>query len=460
MSCTLNTLRRSASIFGAALILLLGSGSLSPSSAQIVYSVGTQQVYDSNIYLEDKGNGGGPADPDGNQFEEFDGELNEDFISNPYVAMAGRIPTGSKMVTNFSTRLGAVLYTDNDQENRFTVDGMLSFKPEDGVMPEYWTIGLTEGISSQANAIGIAQGGATRQGQLNTITLMGGLNQWFFTGKDSLSAPLSVSRQDFLGQFLFNEEEEDRRQTIEGVDSMTYAFSPKVDHRFNDRWSANLTNTVQYYDVTGGDSNDLASGGASNDADRINYSPSLGVNYTASDRLRIGGQTGVDFSRFVNDRQVTVLDENGNPVTTAVERDDSFSNLFYGGNLSYALAQTTSLGLNVLQTAGTDIGGNRLLVRTVGANGSHLFTDRISANLGFNFTQFTQGDSLDKPSERYEALANVRYSITDAISISAGYSYAKQNRPSGGDVTLFNNGDYEGHRAFVSLDTGFVAFTR
>ena len=79
-------------------VAVAGLFSAQTASAQIVYSVGTQEVYDTNIFLEDDQ---APAtlqlDKDGNPFEQADGELNEDFISNPYVSLAGRIPSEIKL---------------------------------------------------------------------------------------------------------------------------------------------------------------------------------------------------------------------------------------------------------------------------------------------------------------------------------------------------------------------------
>lgn len=419
---------------------------ISNASAQVVYSVGTQQVYDSNIFLESGSRPEGlPEDVE--LFEEFDGKENSDFISNPYVSMAGRVDLSPKLVTAFSARLGAILFADNSRENRFAVDGMFSITPEEGVLPPHWTFFITEALTSQANAVGIAQGATTRQGQLNTISIGGGLNNYEITSRNRVSATLSSSRQDFLGQFLFSSNDGAERQEIQGVDSFNHSFSTRVDHQFSERFSIFGANNLNYFDATGGESNSLG-GFDVNDQDRLNNSISVGVMYRLSDKLQAGASVGNDLSRFSN---------NNSPV--GLNRDKTQSNLFYGANLNYLVSERAVLGLNIMQSGASDIDGSRIIIRTAGLNGSYMFSNQLSGMLSGVFSQFDRGDSLSNSTDRYEALANLRYSVTDYLALSAGYSYVKQEAASS-SAQLFNGGEFDGHRAFVSIDTGFMALAR
>jgi len=417
---------------------------------QVVYSVGTQQVYDSNIFLEDESvpSENLPTRPDGSRFEEFDGDKNSDMISNPYVSAAGRVNLSPKLITNFSARVGAMIFSDNDRENRSTVDGLISITPEQGVLPDYWTFFVTEALSSQANAVGIAQGASTRQGQQNTLSIGGGLNNYALSDRTAFTATISSARQDFLGQFLFSSNDDTERVEIEGVDSFTHSFQTRVNHQVTQKLNGFVGANVNYFDVTGGESNNLGVQDT-NDNDRVNLSPTTGFNYTATEKLQLGASVGVDFSRFANSRE-----------GDSSARDKTQSNLHYGANLSYILSDRSLVGLNIVQSGGTDIDGNRILVRTVGANGSYMLSNKASANLSGQFTQFDQGDSLSRSSERYEGIASLRYSLMEALAVSVGYSYVNQKADGGavGGIGLFNSGDFDGHRAFVSLDTGFVAF--
>jgi hypothetical protein len=440
----------------AALTIAAGvSYQQSLAAAQVVYSVGTQEVYDSNIYQEDdRISENTPRTPDGALYEELDGKRNDDIISNPYVSLASRLPLGSKIDASASLRLGAVAYSSNSDESRGTVDGLFTAAPAEGSLPEYILVRFTDTITSQAGGVGVAAGAATRQGQQNTASLQAGLNRYALTDRDAATNLFLVSRQDFLGQFLFTSNDDSRRIDIEGVDSFTYGMTTRYDRMLSDSWTAFLSNNISYFDVTGGSSNNLNSNDLSSDLDRINDTPAVGATFVAGPKLQFTGQTGVDFSRFSTSPQNT---EQQSAVTGVTElRDRSQSNFFYGATMAYTASERAVLAVNILQSAGTDIDGDRLMTRTFGANGSYAITDTLSGILSGQLSQFTLGDSLAKPTERYEAVASLRYGLTDAIALSLGYSYVVQDRPQEATAVFFSGGDFEGHRAFVSLDTGFV----
>lgn len=422
--------------------------------AQVVYSVGTQEVYDSNIFLEDdKPTANLPVDKNGNPLEQGDGKLNSDFVSNPYLSIAGKLQEGAKVVTNYNTRLGFILYNENTQQNRVTFDGTISIAPTEDALPKYYTLFVTDTMSSQAGAVGVAQGAASQQAQINIASITGGLKAYELNDSNTFSNLLSVSRQDFLGQFNLSSASDTERLTIPGVDSFTYAMNTRLDHSIDSKWSLFTANNLNYFDVTGGEFGDSGdSSRATSTLDRVNISPSVGGSYVASPRLQFSGSTGVDFSIFSNDTQST---------TAAIQRQDSTqSSFFYGGSSSYTVSDRTSLGINILQSAGTDINGGRLLSRSFGFNGNYILNNRLSGQLGAQLAQFTLGDSLSKPTDRVSLIASTKYSLTESVALSVGYSFVVQNSDATTTSILFNNGDYEGHRAFVSLDTGFLGFLR
>jgi hypothetical protein len=422
--------------------------------AQVVYSVGTQQVYDTNIFLEDDKVGSTvPVDQNGQPFEQADGELNSDFISNPYVSLAGKVPGSSKIVANYNARLGFILYNENSQQNRLAVDGTLSVTPREDVLPQYYTLAFNNTMSSQAGAVGVAQGAAAQQGQINVASISGGLQSYRLNDSNAFSNLFSVSRQDFLDQFNLSSSNENERFNIPGVDSFTYAMNTRIDHTIDSKWSAFISNNLNYFDVTGGEFGNSGSGSnAGANLDRVNISPSVGGSYVASSRLQFTGSTGVDFSRFSNEVDSTA---------TGIEaRESTQTSIFFGGSSSYVVSDRASLGVNILQSAGTDINGGRLLSRSFGVNGNYIFNNRLSGNLSGQLAQFTLGDSLSKPIDRYSVTAATKYSLTEAIALSVGYSFVVQSSDAENTSLLFNNGDYDGHRAFVSLDTGFLGFLK
>jgi len=332
----------------AYLLTISGFCSGQNAAAQIVYSVGTQQVYDTNIFLEDdKTPTNVPLDKNGNPIEQADGELNSDFISNPYISMAGRIPSGNMLVTNYNARLGFILYNENAQQNRLAVDGTLLITPRQEVLPKYWTFSLADTMSSQASSVGVSQGAASQQGQINVASLAGGLNGYRLTDADAFSNMFNISRTDFLEQFNLSSSNEDERLTIPGVDSFTYGMNTRADHTINSQWTAFLANNLNYFDVTGSETDAFGATNAGSNLDRVNISPSIGASYAASSRLQFSGSTGVDFSKFANDDDQTTAG--------VASRDSSQSSFFYGGSSSYVVSDRASLGVNILQSAGTDI---------------------------------------------------------------------------------------------------------
>jgi len=347
------------------LLALVGLSLCQNAAAQVIYSVGTQQVYDSNIFLEDdKLSTSAPVDQDGNAFEQADGDLNGDFISNPYLSLAGKVPTGSKIVTNYNAKLGFILYNENTQQNRVTVDGTFAVSAGENLLPKYWTFSFSDTMSSQAGAVGVAQGSAAQQGQINIATISGGLNAYRLNESNAFSNLFNVSRQDFLDQFnLSSSNNNDQRLTIPGVDSYTYGMNTRLDHTIDSKWSVFLANTVNYFDVTGGSSGDggVANANVDSNLDRVNISPSVGGSYAASTRLQFTGSTGIDYSRFANSG------DNTTSIGTATQ-DQTQSSFFYGGSSSYIVSSRASLGVNILQSAGTDINGGRLLSRSFGVN--------------------------------------------------------------------------------------------
>jgi hypothetical protein len=440
-------------------LVILATASISTvpvdcASAQVIYSVGTQQVYDTNIFLEDKKlSESAPKDANGNLLEQADGDLNGDFISNPYVSLSGKIPTGSKITAAYTAKVGFILYNENTDQNRAALDGVLSIAPKQEVLPQYVTLAFTNTLSSQANAIGVAQGGAARQGQLNTAALSAGVTRYQLGSQDSITNLFNVSRQDFLGQFELSSRDEAISPEIPGVDSFSYGMNTRFDHTLSSALGIFAANNINYFDVTGGESGDLGATGntVTSGLDRVNISPSIGLSYQANQRWQITGSTGVDFSQFAEDSP-----SNSNVGLAA--RDNTQSSIFYGLSTAYTISERSAVSLNLLQSAGTDVNGGRLMSRSLGATGSYMLNNRWSGNLSGQLAQFTVGDSLSDPTDRYELTAAAKYALSHAWALSFGYSYVNQDAADGRVNSLFNGGDFEGHRAFVSLDTGFMGF--
>jgi hypothetical protein len=428
-------------------------------SSQVVFSTGVQEFYDSNVFLEDDlseprehtSSSGGVVI---NKYN--DGNLNDDYITSVYVR-GSTAPHLSRYFTSaFDVQVGGLFFANEGSENRLTLDSVIRFENEQNVLPQPWLIFVESRFDSSGMSLASASGTAARQGETHDATMGIQVGERQLTDLTYFNAGYSLLRHDFLGEWT-SDSSSDNRSPIElqGSDYFDNRIDLSLKRIVTEKVAVSLLSPVSYLTFTDTDSNSVDQ---SSDLDRVDYTPALGVSYLANRRLSLGARVGVDYSYFTQspaDRTITVIGDDGLPVivTETPSRDET--SLFYSGDLSYLIGEYTSVQLSALQSAGTDIDGQRVLVRSFGINGSHMFGNRTVFTIGGLYSQFDEGDSLSGATERYEAVTSLRFSLTDTLAIQLGYNYANQNAGDQSGLS-FGDNDYETHRIFLSLDTGFV----
>lgn len=448
--------------------LLLVGNLLIPAEchAQIVVSAGVQELYDSNIFLEDNNADLSNTNLPPQAVNKYvDGKLNDDFITNTYVETSSAPRMSRYFSSAIDARLGGMFFGSESSEDRITLDSLVKLESEEVLIRRPWSVSVTSAFNSGATSLGTAEGSAARRGQSHTATLNIDSGERMVLEKTTFAAGYSLVRYDFLGEFLTQSSDSQRDNffKLRGSDYFDNRIHTKFTNVANSDTEFFLTNDADYMTFTSGDS-DTSSVESSSDLDRINYTPSVGARYIPMHDLVLSGQVGMDLSYYTNTppmRSVSSVNADGTVTTELKTPSDTETSLFWGTDLTYLLTQSTTLGLTAMQSAGTDIDGNRVLVRTLALNLSQLFADTLVGTLGGRYSQFNNNNSLNNATDRFEALASLRYALTDTVALQFGYSYVKQNADfTNNSTVLYGNGDYESHRAYVSLDTGFVGLPK
>src|SRR5690606_17104168 len=212
------------------------------------------------------------------------------------------------------------------------------------------------------------------------------------------------------------------------------------------------------WDFTNVETDDL---GGKNDSelDRTELELRIGFIRQLNQDLQISSYIGGDLTRLTQTptaRTVTVTDSEGTETTVVTEPDKNQNSLAFGGALNYSISSTSSVALIVDQFNVVDIDGDNILTRTFALNGYHSFSDRLEGFLGASLLQFANDSSLSGATDRYLTTASMSYRITESVLFSFGYNYVTQDVRDTTQEIQYRNNDYEGHRAFISLDAGIV----
>lgn len=438
-----------------------------PAAAQVSVSVGVQEIYDDNIFLEDDGGltagalqAQQNAEAAGEPFEipvDADGETNDDLITHAYVGLSSAKQLGDVAKLAAEGRVGAYVFNDESDENRLSLDTLLRLDASDAWLPKPLALSLASIISSGSNDITVAEGTVARQSQSHVAALDFGARGWRVAPKTDLGLGYSLTRNDFLGEFEFSNPKDDRLEE-EGSDYFNNAIQTSVTQYLSDTFNIGVQASASALTFTNVQSNDLDNK-SEDDLDRYQYTASTGFLYTPTEKLTVGANVGFDGSTFKEERDeimVTLPDESGMPQTITSQPDKSDSTLAFSGNARYLLSTESSVSLRAAQSSGVDIDGDRLVVRSFGASGNQILGDRFEFILSGRLVQFENGGEIDEPTDRYEATATLKYSITEAIVLAAGYNFTAQDAPNTDEALIFRSQDYESHRAFISLSAGLV----
>lgn len=435
-------------------------------SAQVSISLGVQELYDNNIFLEDDktvlpsaiedaiANG----QIDAGSIEQFDGDENDDFITNPSITLSSALPLTPHLDTSAEGKLGAYFFADESDENRITLDATLKTASKETLLSRPWYFEVADQLSSDSDDITVAEGSVARQSETNEASAVVGIKEWEFMPKTDLGVDYTFVRHDFLGEFLFDSRDDDEREA-EGSDYFSHGANAKVAHHFTDRVDGHIRGGTEYLDFTSVDTNDVEAK-SEDELDRLDSKVATGVMYRVSEALEVRGEAGASFSHFSEEGDpeiITVVNPDGS-ISEFLEDSDQDENSFdFDLQLSYTPEPGMAFTAGANQSSGINIDGDRLTVRRFLLNGSRRIGDRLEFVLGGLVTQYDEGGSLSNSSDRYEGTALVRYALTEAIALSIGYNYANQDATEdsfGGNV--FDRDDYEVHRVFLSLDAGLV----
>ncbi len=445
-------------------------------SAQVVISVGIQEIYDDNIFLEND-NGTPPpvviddqlADPtvDVTPPKEVNGDPDDDFITNPYVAFSGNPMISPHWKTAMEGKVGALIFGENSDETRMTVDTIFTIDSEKSILPDPYYAGSKVAIQSRSADITAAEGTATQQAQTLLADIHLGLRDIQLATDTKMGLGYLGTYNDFLGDFTFSNRDEEElgpyedRVELNGSDYFTNGLDFTVDNDITEKWKAGLYTGFTVFTFTSVDTSDLEDDKDEDDSDRTEFVGGLRSTYQVSEQVSIGGSAGFNQSHLQNkpdDTFITILNPDGTTTQLATEGEQDDTSFVFGANVNYAPDTASLLRLAIDQSRRTDIDGDRIITRTVTLDGSKAIGDRWRLAGGGRFLQFNIGDSLENPTDRFEVTLSAQYNLTESLALTAGWNYVNQDADDSNleENLLFSSEDYEGNRFFIGLSMGLV----
>ncbi|GEM_PF-5621691 len=435
------------------LVALLSPASL---SAQVAISLGVDEVYDSNVFLEDRtgflgaiGEGTGVAIP-----VDQDGKLNDDFITTLSLGASGELKLTPYLKTALEGKTGYSAFANESSESRFNLNSLLSARSTEKLLARPYFAQVASEFASGSQDIGVAEGSAARQSVTHEARLRAGLERLEFSQALLWSAAYQFNRHDFLGEWTTGSRS-DRAIRERGSDYFSNGADSSLVYLFSERLSADLSLGTEYLSFT--DVSSETREIANDELDRLDSRVSIGSNYSLSKTFQIFARVGLDHSYYSEDSIVSAAPIVEGEVPISVEeRDDTELSLNYSAGFSYQPWQWTTLSLSVAQSRGTNLDGQRVTVRSLTGNLIQKLDEQFDLLAGGGFSQFREGDSLSGSTDRFEGALSLRFFLAQATSVSLGYNYVDQNADDDAESLLLDSTSYSGHRAFISLNSGLV----
>jgi len=441
--------------------------------AQVVsINVGVEELYDDNIFLED--DRPVPTELLANLPQETidqiitkdnDGDPNDSFITHPFVSLEAALPKTSNLSRYSEIKskvtFGAYIFSSDSDENRLSLDSLISAKTTDTLLPNPWVGSVSSQFLSGSKDISVAQGSAGEQVQTHDATLGFGVESWEIAPKTEMTTGYELVRHDFLGDFVLNSGDDDSTRDANGADYLSNGLNGGIVRHVTEKLDLELNTSVRYMDFSKIESNDPLDP-PGDEQDRMELDAGGGATYVVNPALQVHGSAGVNFTNFSDqpqDRLALIDQGDGTLVEQTVPADDSLTSLFYNGRVDYTPDSGTSLNLDLSQSQETDIDGTRIIVRSVSLNGTQNLGESLKVIGSARYLQFEEGDSLSDATDRWELLAQLRYQLFEAASLTAGYSYITQNADIDDPSVNFSNGDYDVNRVFIRLDFGLAGIT-
>lgn len=436
-----------------------------PAAAQVVVTLGVQGYHDDNIFLES-----GKRIPitDSNsdviqqlsekQIEEVDGEKNSDWVTNPSITLSGAHPIGDYGNLQAQADAGFLVFNDFSDENRFTLDSVVHFETSDAFIPKPFYVILEDSIDSEAGDITVADGSASRQTQQNIALVNLGARSIKLSRDTELTASYQFQVNTFLGEFLLDSGGSSLLDE-KGADYIQHSVDMLVDHQLTKSLSGGIYANIADLAYSSVDDDPLHPDKSQQDQDRVQSSDGVRLLYAATDKLSFGASAGIDYSKFKDDplpQEVAVVAPDGTVTTVSEKVNADETSFAYSGTVTYAPFLKTALIADVRQAIATDIDGDRFKTQIYSLNISQGLTDWTAFGASARLTGFDRNDSLGDPTDRLELLATIRFTITENIALTAGYSYIDQNADEISGAQLVRSNDYEDNRVFISLSAGLV----
>ena len=428
--------------------------------AQGVLTVGVEEVFDSNIYLEsgdtlspeqstDIANANGGTVP-----INLDGQEDDDMIT--VVSSSYTVASESEEFVGAALDLGvsASVFSDNTDESRMAVDNLLSFKSGDRLIPKPFGATLSSALSSEGGDFSVAQGSLARQSQTHDASLSFDFGEWSASEAVLVRADYQLVRHDFLNEFTFSSR--DNRPEEEGADYLSNGLSGSAKWLATEKATPYLRAETNYQDYTSVTSNDVISKDA-DELDRLNSKLLLGIDYQLARSLMARAEAGpsfISYSNSVNEDLPTGVDYVSPSNTRGSKSENS---LTYAGSLSYIPDPGTELGTAIEQVIGTDIDGDAVSTRSLTLNAYRKFGERFELSGSGKYIQFENGDSLGSDAtDRFEVTASLKYAITESLAINLGWNLADQQAGDGLQQLQYGNNDYTVNRAFIGISSGLL----
>ena len=430
-------------------------------AAQVAVSVGVEEIYDTNIYLE---NSGKPrpiptevsAQGDSANLDPYDGDLNDDFITNVYITASGLVEATKYLKIPSEIRFGNLFFASQSDETRLILDSNLSAESTEELLPKPWHFKLGSVFSSQSANIAVSEGATARSSESHTLSFDAGAKAWEFAPNWDWTTVYQFRRVDYLESFLWDS---DKGYEEDGSDYMSNGAQIELGHKFSEKLRGAWTNELMYQTFTDSEANQ-AIGLSSDDLDRFNYVSKIGLFYQVSDKFSVDGDIGVDGSYYPDREasdQVVIVNPDGTRTVVTPDSDDSELGLTFALNGTYLLSDKSSLTGGLEQRSGTNIDGRRVMDRAISLAIVQSYSERTSSTFGGRYSQFTYGDSFSSAGERYELTFSVNYAVTKALALSAGYNFVDQSvDDSNVGSMLSDDEDYKASRIFLGISTGLV----
>lgn len=446
--------------------------------AQVAISAGVTEIYDDNIFLEDDKGVPPPfvidddlGDPNLviTPPEQANGDPNDDLITNVYIGASGAIPIGPAVKASAEGKVGGLIFSDNSDESRLTLDSLVKMATERSFLPEPFGAELSSRVESRSNDVTTAEGTATRQSQTHTAALDLGARGIELRPKLKFSTNYTFSYVNYLGDFTLKSKDSEELGPFEdrfedrGSDYFSNYVGTNLDYDFTDKLAAGLYASVTDMEFTKVETNDLQQK-EEDDLNRVDGATGVATRYQFTKDFMFDGRAGISLSHFKKQPEdifINVVDTDGNITQLQREGDQDQTSFEFAGALNYSPSPAQTAQIRADQSQSTDVDGDRIISRSVAVSGLQGFGDRFKVLGSGRFMQYNIGDSITSPTERFDVTASLSYSVTQSVSVTAGWNYTKQSADEDNleQTLLFNSDDYEGNRFFIGVEAGLVGTT-